>query len=82
MSKKQAFLLIYKVESEKLIEVVRVAWEVISETGMEPETISLPDGTVIPWNGTAAHWFAGEGRIDEEQFIEMSLNWDQQPLIS
>lgn len=74
MSKKQAFLLIYKVESEKLIDVIRVAWEVISETGMEPETINLPDGTVIPWRATAAHQFAAEGSIDEKKFIEWSMN--------
>ena len=83
MSKKQAFKLIYQVESEKLIEVVRVAWQVISETGMDPESIVLPDGRILPWNeGWAAHQFAAEGRISEEQFIEMSLNWDQQSLIS
>jgi len=74
MSKKQAFKLIYKVESEKLIEVVRVAWEVISEMGLEPETISLPDGRAIPWHATAAHQFAAEGSIDEEKFIEWSLS--------
>lgn len=74
MSKKLAFNLTYKVESEKLIEVIRVAWEVISETGMEPETITLPDGRILPWNNYAAHQFAAEGRIDEEKFIEMSLN--------
>jgi hypothetical protein len=74
MSKKQHFTLIYKVESEKLIAAVRVAWEVISETGMEPETITLPDGRILPWNNYAAHQFAAEGRIDEETFIEMSLS--------
>jgi len=74
MSKKQAFKLIYKVESEKLVEVIRVAWEVISEMGMEPETITLPDGSTLPWNNYAAHQFAAEGRIDEKQFIEMSMN--------
>lgn len=72
MSKLQTFKLNYKVESQKLLDVIRVAWEVISESGMEPETITLPDGRVIPWNATAAHWFAAEGRIDEKQFIEMS----------
>lgn len=74
MSKPQAFRLTYKVESEKLIEVIRVVWEVISEMGMEPETIALPDGRILPWNSYAAHQFAAEGRIDEETFIEMSLN--------
>lgn len=74
MSKKQAFKLIYKVESEKLIDVIRVAWEVNSESGMEPETINLPDGRVIPWHATAAHQFAAEGSIDEEKFIEWSIN--------
>lgn len=74
MSKKQHFTLIYKVESEKLVEVIRIAWEVISEMGMDPETITLPDGRILPWNPTAAHWFAAEGRIDEEKFIELSLN--------
>lgn len=74
MSKKQAFTLIYKVESEKLVEVVRVAWEVISETGMEPETINLPDGRILPWNATAAHRFAAEGSIDEQKFIEWSMS--------
>lgn len=73
MSKKQAFKLIYKVESEKLINVIRVAWEVISEMGMEPENITLPDGRVIPWHATAAHQFAAEGSIDEEKFIEWSI---------
>lgn len=74
MSKKQSFKLIYKVESEKLIAAVRVAWEVISETGMEPETITLPDGRAIQWNGYAAHQFAAEGSIDEEKFIEWSMS--------
>lgn len=73
MSKKQSFRLIYKVESEKLVEVIRVAWEVISEMGMEPETITLPDGRILPWNSYAAHQFAAEGSIDEKQFIEMSM---------
>lgn len=74
MSKKQSYKLIYQVESEKLIEVVRVAWEVISESGMEPETINLPDGRILPWNPTAAHQFAAEGSIDEQKFIELSIN--------
>jgi len=74
MIKKQAFKLIYKVESEKLVDVIRVAWEVISEMGMEPETINLPDGRVIPWNNYAAHQFSAEGNIDEEKFIEWSMN--------
>ena len=72
--KKNVYKLIYKVESEKLVEVIRVAWEVISEMGMEPISIVLPDGAELPWNGYAAHQFAGEGSIDEKQFLEMSMN--------
>lgn len=71
MSKKQAFKLIYKVESEKLVDVIRVAREVNSEMGMEPETITLPNGKIVLWNGYAAHQFAAEESIDEEKFIEM-----------
>jgi hypothetical protein len=73
MSKVNPFQLIYKVEAEKLEKVVSLAWEVIANTGMEPESINLPDGRVIPWYADAAHWFAAEGRIDEKEFIEMSL---------
>lgn len=71
--KKNVYKLIYKVESEKLVEVIRVAWEVISEMGMEPVSIVLPDGTELPWNGYAAHQFAGEGSIGEKEFLEMSM---------
>ncbi|MBV5313818.1 MAG: hypothetical protein JZU47_11015 [Prolixibacteraceae bacterium] len=74
MSKKQAFRLIYKVESEKLEDVIRVAWEFVSEMGMEPETITLPDGRILPWNPSAAHQFAAEGSIDEKKYIEWSLS--------
>jgi len=74
MSKKQSFRLIHKVESEKLVDVIRVAWEFVSEMGTEPEKIILPDGTELPWNATAAHQFAAEGSIDEEKFIEWSLS--------
>ena len=73
MSKKKSYKLIYKVEAEKLEEIIRVAWEVISEMGMDPVSIVLPDGREIPWNGYAAHQFAGEGRIGEEEFLEMSM---------
>jgi len=75
MSKKQAFKLIYKVESEKLVNVVALAWELAGTIGMEPLSIELPDGRILPWHeGYAAHQFAAEGRIDEKQFIEMSLS--------
>lgn len=73
MSKKQSFFLHYKVEAEELVTVISLAWEIISETGMNPENITLPDGRVIPWNEYAAHQFAAEGHITESEFIEMSL---------
>ncbi len=74
MSKKQSFFLRYKVEAEELVEVINLAWEIISETGMQPESIILPDGRTIPWNPFLADKFAAEGHITEAEFIEMSMN--------
>lgn len=74
MSKKKKFQLIYQVETESLEDVIRFIFELISNTGFEPKELLLPDGRKLPWNGYAAHQFAGEGRIDEKQFIEMSMN--------
>jgi len=72
MSKKTK--VIYQIESETLEQTVRVIFEVMGETGLEPETIILADGRVLPWNAFLADKFAAEGHISEEEFIEMSMN--------
>jgi diaminopimelate decarboxylase len=74
MSKTKKFQLIYQVEAERTEQVIRLIFELKSNTGMQPEQISLPGGTVIPWNEYAAHQFAAEGHITEAEFIEMSMN--------
>jgi hypothetical protein len=65
---------IYQMESETLEQAVRVIFEVMGITGMEPDSIVLHDGRVLTWNNYAAHQFVGEGRITESEFIEMSLS--------
>lgn len=72
MSKKTK--VIYQIESETLEQAVRVIFEVMGITGMEPETIILHDGRQLKWNNYAAHQFVGEGRINESEFIEMTLS--------
>jgi len=74
MSKTKPFQLRYQVDAEKLIKVVALAWEIAGNTGMEPKSITLPDGRELPWNGWAAHQFAAETRISEKEFIELCEN--------
>ena len=74
MSKTKPFQLRYQVDAESLEQVIALAFELQSNTGMEPKSLTLPDGRELPWNGYAAHQFAGEGRIDEKQFINMCQN--------
>lgn len=72
MSKKTK--VIYQIESETLEQTVRVIFEVMGETGLEPETIILHDGRQLKWNAFLADKFAAEGHITEAEFIEMSMN--------
>ena len=72
MSKNKSYQLNYQVEAENLQRTIALAFEVMGNTGMEPKSITLPDGKLLPWNGWAAHQFAGEGRITEEEFIRIS----------
>lgn len=65
---------VYQIESETLEQTVRVIFEVMGETGLEPETIILHDGRHLKWNGFLADKFAAEGHITEAEFIEMSMN--------
>lgn len=65
---------IYQIESETLEQTVRVIFEVMGETGLEPESMTLPDGRTIPWKPFLADKFAAEGHITEAEFIEMSMN--------
>ena len=37
---------------------------------MEPASLVLPDGRIIPWNEYAAHQFTAESHISENEFIE------------
>ncbi|MFV0376909.1 MAG: hypothetical protein ACK5JD_06345 [Mangrovibacterium sp.] len=71
MSKNKTFQLRYQVEAEKLEKVILLAFEIQGETGMEPSSITLPNGLALSWNGYAAHQFAAEGRITEKEFIKM-----------
>jgi len=64
----------YQVPSKTLEETILLAFELQDNTGMEPATLVLPDGREIPWNKEAAHEFAGNGTISEEEFIELSLS--------
>lgn len=70
MSKTKPFQLRYQVDAEDIQKVIALAFEIQGETGMEPKTITLSDGRELPWNGYAAHQFAGEGRITEKEFIK------------
>lgn len=74
MSTTKKFQLNYQVEAEELEKVVHLAWEIHGEMGMDPKSILLPDGRVLPWNAFLADKFAAEGHISEEEFIEMSLS--------
>ena len=64
---------IYQIESETLEQTVRVIFEVMGNTGMEPESIILDDGRQLKWNPFLADKFAAEGHITEEEFITMSM---------
>lgn len=71
MSKTKTFQLRYQVDAENLQKVILLAFEIQGETGMEPSSITLPNGLALPWNAYAAHQFAAEGRISEKDFIKM-----------
>jgi hypothetical protein len=58
---------------ENLQKLCALVFELFGITGMEPETITLPDGRVLKWNAFLADKFAAEGHISEEEFIKMSM---------
>ena len=65
--------LIYNVETANLEKTILLAFELTEVTGMEPAALVLPDGREIPWNSQAAHDFAENGVLSEEEFIQLSL---------
>ena len=71
---KKIHRLTYNVPTKNLEETILLAFELQDNTGMEPATLVLPDGREITWNSQAAHEFAGNGTISEEEFIELSLS--------
>jgi len=73
----QKFSLSYPVSAETLEETVNLVFEIHETTGMDPETITLPDGRTIRWNPYLAHQFAGKGKIDEIEFISLSLSAEE-----
>ena len=74
MNEKQNYRFTYQVEAEALEKVLLLISELSHNTGMDPVTLTLADGKVIPYNGYAAHQFAGEGRITKKEFIEICEN--------